>query len=168
MNWEALGAVGEIIGAIGVVSSLVYLAIQIRQNSHQVADNTKLARLAARDATTQSFSRYRHLIANSPELAEIYLRGCADYRGLPIADRLRFGAVLQEFFFAYDLLYERVADGRYEAGMFERQVPSVLALLSQPGVRDWWGRNKQIFRLAFVEFVERALADAANDKSPAT
>jgi len=33
MNWDAIGSIGEIAGAIGVVVSLVYLATQIRQNS---------------------------------------------------------------------------------------------------------------------------------------
>ena len=30
MNWEAIGALGEMIGAVAVVVSLVYLAVQIR------------------------------------------------------------------------------------------------------------------------------------------
>ena len=33
MNWEAIGAIGESVGAAGVIASLVYLAVQIRQNT---------------------------------------------------------------------------------------------------------------------------------------
>ena len=33
MNWEALGAIGEIVGAVAVVVTLGYLAVQIRQNT---------------------------------------------------------------------------------------------------------------------------------------
>jgi hypothetical protein len=33
MNWEALGAIGEIVGAVAVVLTLGYLAVQIRQNT---------------------------------------------------------------------------------------------------------------------------------------
>jgi hypothetical protein len=33
MNWDAIGAVAELLGAIGVIASLVYLAVQIRQSS---------------------------------------------------------------------------------------------------------------------------------------
>ena len=36
MNWEAIGAIGETLGAIAVVVSLLYLAAQIRQNSRVV------------------------------------------------------------------------------------------------------------------------------------
>ena len=43
MNWEAASAIGEIVGAIGVMASLVYLAVQIRTNSEDVRDNTTFA-----------------------------------------------------------------------------------------------------------------------------
>jgi hypothetical protein len=33
MNWDAIGAIGEVVGALGVVVTLAYLAIQIRQNT---------------------------------------------------------------------------------------------------------------------------------------
>ena len=33
MNWEAIGAVGEVAGAIGVIVTLAFLATQIRQNT---------------------------------------------------------------------------------------------------------------------------------------
>ena len=40
MNWDAIGAVGEIIGAIGVILTLFYLAFQIRQNTKAVKGQT--------------------------------------------------------------------------------------------------------------------------------
>ena len=50
MNWDAIGAVGEILGAAAVVLSLVYLATQIRQG-------TSATRTATRDAAmAQSLS----------------------------------------------------------------------------------------------------------------
>jgi hypothetical protein len=43
MNWEALGAIGELSGAAGVVITLVYLAIQIRQNTQSMEEGRRLA-----------------------------------------------------------------------------------------------------------------------------
>jgi len=40
MNWDAIGAVGELIGALAVVATIVYLARQVRDNSVQVKLNT--------------------------------------------------------------------------------------------------------------------------------
>ena len=39
MNWEAIGAVGETVGGIGVIVTLIYLAIQVRQNTRNIHDN---------------------------------------------------------------------------------------------------------------------------------
>ncbi len=45
MNWDAIGAVGEIVGAAGVILSLVYLAAQIRHNTKQVDEAGRSHRL---------------------------------------------------------------------------------------------------------------------------
>jgi hypothetical protein len=40
MNWGAIGAAGELIGAVGVIASPVFLAFQIRQNSNSLWANS--------------------------------------------------------------------------------------------------------------------------------
>ena len=43
MNWEAIGAIAELLGAFGVIASLIYLATQIRQNSRQLMGASLIA-----------------------------------------------------------------------------------------------------------------------------
>jgi hypothetical protein len=50
MNWDAIGAVGEIVGALAVFLTLVYLAGQINQN-------TKAVRATALDSSVSSVSQ---------------------------------------------------------------------------------------------------------------
>lgn len=33
MNWEAIGAIGEVVGAVAVVATLIYLIAQLKQNT---------------------------------------------------------------------------------------------------------------------------------------
>lgn len=40
MNWEAISAISEVVGAVAVVVSLIYLALQIRQNTKVVRGTT--------------------------------------------------------------------------------------------------------------------------------
>ena len=40
MNWEALGAIAELLGAVSVLLTLIYLAIQVRENSKVQTINT--------------------------------------------------------------------------------------------------------------------------------
>lgn len=65
MNWEALGALGEIAGAMAVIVTLVYLSVQIRQN-------TKASRVAAVQAASENSSRFSELIAGDTALGEVF------------------------------------------------------------------------------------------------
>lgn len=40
MSWEAIGAVGDIVGALAVLVSLLYLAVQVRQNTASIKSST--------------------------------------------------------------------------------------------------------------------------------
>jgi hypothetical protein len=65
MNWDAIGAIGEIVGAAGVVITLMYLALQMKQNSKTIEAQMYQAR------SEVSANRYGQ-IADSPYLATIY------------------------------------------------------------------------------------------------
>ncbi len=42
MNWDAIGAVGEIVGAIAVVATLIYLSVQTRHNAASTQSSTEV------------------------------------------------------------------------------------------------------------------------------
>jgi hypothetical protein len=44
MNWEAVGAVAEILWVLAVLSTLVYVALQIQQNTKMMKANIRQAR----------------------------------------------------------------------------------------------------------------------------
>ena len=86
MNWEAVGAVGEIVGAIAVVITLIYLARQMRQNSSALRSTT------AQSANEMAFSVYNPIVANEYGLADILLRGLRDPELLSDLEMARFTA----------------------------------------------------------------------------
>ena len=72
MNWDAIVAIVEVIGLLAIVASLVYLAIQVRQNSTLISQNTFVARSLMVHETSVFYARFFELIAESSELASIY------------------------------------------------------------------------------------------------
>ena len=68
MNWEAIGAVGEIIGAAAVVATLGYLAVQTRQ-SNRLARSAAVLKLFAENRS------HRNALAQDAELSEIMVKG---------------------------------------------------------------------------------------------
>ena len=64
MDWEAIGAVGEILGALGVIASLLYLALQISQSN-------KVTRATTYHEITKDVREAQQFQANSPDYASI-------------------------------------------------------------------------------------------------
>ena len=75
MNWEAIGAVGELVGALAVVMTLAYLALQIRQS------NT-VARADAYSRVIDGHVRHHRALNASPESIDVFGLGLADYHSL--------------------------------------------------------------------------------------
>jgi hypothetical protein len=70
VNWDAIGAVAEVIGALAVLITLIYLALQIRQN-------TRAINSSALDSTVNTISIARQSIYENDDVARVYLKGMA-------------------------------------------------------------------------------------------
>ena len=71
MNWNAIGAMGEILGAVGVIITLIYLARQIRQN-------TRATRLATAQSVSAAARDWNRPLLLDPELAWTFQVGTED------------------------------------------------------------------------------------------
>ena len=88
MNWDVVAAVGDFVGAIAIVLTLVYLAVQIRQN-------TRSGQSAALEGSIERIDDSRKSIYESSEVTAIYNRGLRNYEDLDENELLRLSA-LQE------------------------------------------------------------------------
>jgi hypothetical protein len=71
MNWEAISAIGQIVGAIGVIISVIYLALQVRSNARQT-------RLASMGSMSGAFNQWLQSLAGNPQIGDLYYRGMRD------------------------------------------------------------------------------------------
>ena len=75
MNWEAVGAIAELLGTFGVITTLIYLAIQIRSNTKSIREtNTRVH--------TDRMIGSSRLIAEDRELADVFRRSSKNLRNL--------------------------------------------------------------------------------------
>jgi len=81
MDWEAIGAIGEVVGALGVVATLGYLAIQIRTQNNESKLNAVHEILVGFRESLQSFS--------SGDLVEVFAKANEDYDSLTKAETLK-------------------------------------------------------------------------------
>ena len=98
MNWDAIGAVAEIVGAAAVVVTLAYLAIQIRQSTQMNAS-----------ALRQSFYDYtaRQMLhgTDSAEFSELLAKAGTTDEPLTPGERMQISRMFHAVFVGYQGAY---------------------------------------------------------------
>jgi hypothetical protein len=107
VNWEAISAIGQIVGAIAVVISLIYLASEVRSNA-------RATRPAAMRSMSNAFNRWIQQLVVHPNLSELYYRGIHDFESFKRADLVRFSALISQAFRNSEELYYRQLEGHVD------------------------------------------------------
>jgi hypothetical protein len=147
VNWEAIGAVGEIVGASGVVISLLYLAVQIRGDA-------RAKRAATVHEQSEAFRAFLQMIATDKELGAIYLRGLRDFHSLDEQDRVRFSSHLGFLFRVFEENFFQWEEGHLDADVWRGFESPIADTLAYPGVQAWWLTRTHWYSLPFGEFVQ--------------
>ena len=156
LNLSQLADLGEFLGGIFVVCSLVYLAIQIRQNTQSNrAENFArgLERISEMQAT----------LSRDPELASLHARGVADASSLTPQERIRFTWWFAEAFGAFEFLFHQSKTGAIPDEIWERWSETVAWWLSYPGVQAWWRAHPAPFSRSFTRFVDELVSEGQFD-----
>ena len=152
MNWNAIGAVGEILGAVAVIVSLVYLAVQVRHNTESLRIQT-LQRVMDRVGTSDSR-------ASSEHVANVLARGRKSYLGLGEADRITFSYYMHERMLLYysNLLVKDFL----QPEAHEVLMSNIRYQLGFPGVVEWLAdEDREGLPSDYMEMVERLLPPSA-------
>jgi len=157
VNWIAVGAIAEAVGVVGVLVSLIYVAIQIRQNTQQISRAVRSAELAAFERNIESGNAFRELLILHPPLAELFLKGLKSFSGLLGADKFRFGFLLRSTFSSTQGAYIRQLSLRHDPHGSEGLGGVIDAILVNPGAREWLERSETDWRPEFREFVAERL-----------
>ena len=157
---QVLGNLGEFVGAIAVVLTLVYLANQVRYSKEALSENTNSVRAAAAAATQESLATLNELLASDSDLAKLYSRmvdqGSLD--GFAGDERLRFIGLMRANAQRFESMFFR-----FEAGLLHERIWNVrrtwfAGWLQTPGVAQWWAeeRGSSCYTNEFIEDVESA------------
>ena len=159
MNWEAIGAIGEIVGALAVVLTLGYLANQVRHAKEAAADTNRLERSkGVRDMMLAS--------ASDSDLRENLTKGLllSDYYN-EIASKLNMSPNEAASFDWAMLYWFWLHWGQYASTTKDSDVEELRNVIrgfySNPGVRLCWEKSpwaSPVLEVNFVKFVDEILA----------
>lgn len=148
MNWEAAGAIGEIIGAIGVIASLLYVARQVGASNKASAIESKLA-------TSRMHSDFIGSLIENPELDEILFKGISDYQSLSKTDHRRFSNMALQAFTFFSAGYFQLKAGTMDSEEWSESEAIIQFWLSGQGGKDWWQKvGQKRFSRRFTSYIE--------------
>ncbi len=107
MNWAAIGAVSDMLGAAAVVLSLIYVAAQVRHNT------TALSRAASADAIA-GIRNWNETLIGDPAMARIFSQGVEDMNALDEDGRTRFIILMLNFLKTFEDMHYQFSKGAME------------------------------------------------------
>lgn len=155
MTLSELGSLGELIGGVAVVISLLYLAAQIRHGS-------QIARLEAHRTLSHAMSSVLHEIAVDPGLYRLWNTMTDHPDRATDEDRERFGMLLYEIFTVFS---DSDRFSRVHPDLKVRYQRYMDRFLVYQSVQDWWGRQGRHFPEPFAGLVNDRLSVIRSEKA---
>ena len=167
MNWEAIGAIAESIGSLGVIASLIYLAIQIQRDRVATQQNTtQLRAISARDM---------YIASTNQELAPVLSKLQADQPQPGIALLMQeYDLSLEEAWRvnAFYNAYMRTLEANLRMPMSEQEYQQTLNLLAntlnKSALGPWWTHSRNAFAPDFVSKIDGVYEGAQSDVETTT
>jgi len=158
MNWQAIGAIGEGVGAVAVVITLAFLIFQIRQNT------TALRQQAARESTAslQQAAITMMYPAVAGTISKVYAEREPDLTTSEMAQ-------VEQWCMANLRVYQQdfldVRSGLQPASLWESRLPAIASVFASHWVRTWWGTiGQSYFTPQFQQLIQRMLSEEPPDQ----
>jgi hypothetical protein len=157
VNWDAIGAIAEIVGAVAVVVTLAYLAREVRQN-------TRAGKAAAVNASHVSLRENRRSTLASAELSTIFISGGRNPLELSETERQRYVWIMLNVSDAMLDIYTQTLETNFSPETWHTQgVSATLRTLGSEGGRWFWENFASSYPKGFRQEVDRIL-DAARQE----
>jgi len=151
VSLEDLANLGEAIGGFAVLVTLVYLALQIRQN-------TRAVRAATYQQVVDATSDWSATLCQHDDLLLVWTRGTRDgIDSLGEFERTKFSFALLTLLRRVENIHYQELSGTLEPEAWSGIRNSLQRMFKTPGTQNWWRENAFRFTPVFQNYVEREL-----------
>jgi hypothetical protein len=149
VNWEAIGALGEVLGAAAVVATLLYVSRQLREQNRALTTTV-------RDSAFQQLQEWNYQIMADARLGHLFQRGAAtgDWDEFSPEERSRLIHTFYSFFKVFENIYVHTAEGSLPPEVWDRNCQVFFAYAAQPGCRHYWQHRRGALDNRFVNLLE--------------
>ena len=153
LNWNAIGAVGEILGAIAVFVSLLYLAFQVRHNTVAQQSSTHHQFVTTQMTANQA-------ISGSAEVCELIDRANKDFAGINSAELIRLTYVFYDHLNQWHFAFDSQQKGLLEPDAWRKNDKGYTYVAkTTPSFCEFWLMHRDLFFGLFKAHVDNIMAD---------
>ena len=161
MNWDAISAVSETIATIAVVVSLIYLAIQVSQNTET------LKRQGLESARERFLSHYDRTTETQVD-ADIFRKGMNNFEKMSPAEQGCFHSKMHPLIHSFHHAWDLHRAGLLPDYEFTAMRSHTVSFLMTKGAQQWWAIHKTVPPPEIVNYLDSAVAKAEGTITPAT
>ena len=150
MSIQDWGAIGELVGGVGIIVSLIYVGVQIRQNT-----------IITRVSTTQAFAEQLNMIVmpiSRGDFRDIYWRGISGISKLEGSELAAFGAWLSQLMRFWETVYFQRQEGVLDERLWSGWNTQFRDSFGYAGIREFWSIRRHQFNEEFCDFVDQLVA----------
>ena len=155
MSIQELGSLGELIAAIATVATLVYLAIQISQN-------TRAVKASVLEATGTRSSDLAKFVTNDPELSRILMTTMTSSTELEEVDRFRLQLLFVAAMRSYEMTVAHRANNFLDPKQYSGLINNLNGWVACSYFAAWWENAQTNYSTEL-----RALVKEEMKKAPA-
>jgi hypothetical protein len=160
MTLEGIYYVSQIVAVIAIFASLVFVGVQLRQN-------TKALKASSHHAITDSFNAINNLVLSDPKVARIWrLAVMGTTEELNEEERISVNFMLLANFRIFETLYYQYKNGTLDKKLFDAELKTLKWAVRQPGFMDWWPNNPISLSDEFRAFIDDLIREAAPQAGP--
>ncbi len=150
MILEALGNLGEFISGFGVIITLIYLAVQVRQN-------TAALQTSSRQDIVSGYRAHSRLLLETGGV-RTFAEGLRGYPDMPFDERALFWNLLGDHAVFFQGVYALHESGTLEDETYEAYLDWFACHLTTSGGSAFWLQGRLIMPHRVVEAVDARLA----------
>jgi hypothetical protein len=138
LRLSEVASAAEVIGAIAIVISLIYVG-------KQVYDSTRAVRSATANETSAAISSWYTQVGSNPQATRVFLDGVANPDSLSREESAQFIYLMHGLQLEYQAAYWLSQEQTLDVELQESLTNTITGVREQPGFLMYWGQRRELF-----------------------
>ena len=146
--------IAEIIGAVAIIVSLIYVGLQVN-------DNTAAVRSAAANDASVAMQVWYLEMGSNREAGDMWFNAMTSPEPLSTNDEFQFMMMMHAVLLGMQNTFLLAEEGTLDVEFREAITTAVVAVKDLPGMERYWRQRRNFFHSGFAEYIDGLLAQDA-------